>query len=121
MPEPLLFLPLNIFFSSSDSTFQFLLEQWKEQLPPGYLLKEAFIDPPFEEDACYCHFNFSKDKTDDNDSEVVLKYQWYIGERTPSNFVAIPGATGEVMSFHFFLSGCHSLLIILKYHVLLTP
>ncbi|XP_031130029.1 187-kDa microtubule-associated protein AIR9 [Ipomoea triloba] len=78
-----------------DSTFQFLLEQWKEQLPPGYLLKEAFIDPPFEEDACYCHFNFSKDNTDDSDSEVVLKYQWYIGERTPSNFVAIPTATGE--------------------------
>ncbi|XP_019185915.1 PREDICTED: 187-kDa microtubule-associated protein AIR9 isoform X3 [Ipomoea nil] len=78
-----------------DSTFQFLLEQWKEQLPPGYLLKEAFIDPPFEEDACYCHFNFSKDNTDDSGSEVVLKYQWYIGERTPSNFVAIPTATGE--------------------------
>ncbi|CAH9134676.1 unnamed protein product [Cuscuta epithymum] len=78
-----------------DSTFQFLLEQWKEKLPPGYLLKEAFIDLPFEEDACYCHFNFSKDKTDVSDSEIVLKYQWFIGEKTPSNFVEIPGATGE--------------------------
>ncbi|VFQ97381.1 unnamed protein product [Cuscuta campestris] len=79
-----------------DSTFQFLLEQWKEQLPPGHSLKEAFIDPPFEEDACYCHFKFSKDKTDVSASEIVLKYQWFIGDKTPNNFVKISDAVGEV-------------------------
>ncbi|KAL0398272.1 UNVERIFIED_CONTAM: microtubule-associated protein AIR9 [Sesamum radiatum] len=44
-----------------DSTFKFLLEQWKEQLPSGYLLKHASVDHPFEEDACCCHFEFVRD------------------------------------------------------------
>lgn len=79
-----------------DSTFSFLIEQWKDHLPPGYLLKEASIDKPFEEDACRCHFDFVKDGTVDTDSNFVLQYQWFIGERTPSNFTAIPDATGEV-------------------------
>ncbi|KAM7505783.1 hypothetical protein LguiB_004687 [Lonicera macranthoides] len=79
-----------------DSTFRFLVEKWKDQLPPGYLLKDASVDPPFEEDACCCHFNFIKDKTESSDSELVLKYQWFVGERTPSNFKAIPNTTGEV-------------------------
>ncbi|XP_052179549.1 187-kDa microtubule-associated protein AIR9 [Diospyros lotus] len=79
-----------------DSTFQFLFEQWKDQFPPGYLLKEASIDQPFEEDACFCHFSFITDKTGSNDSDLILKYQWFIGERTPSNFLPIPDATGEV-------------------------
>lgn len=78
-----------------DSTFRFLLEQWKEQLPQGFLLKEAFIDHPFEEDACYCHFNFVKDESESTDSDIDLKYQWFIGERTPSNFIEIHGATRE--------------------------
>lgn len=85
--------------SSTDSTFRFLLEQWKEQLPQGYLLKEAFIDQPFEEDACYCHFNFVKDEAENTDSDINLKYQWFIGERTPSNFIEIHGATREVILF----------------------
>ncbi|CAK9142867.1 unnamed protein product [Ilex paraguariensis] len=80
----------------ADSTFQFLFEQWKDQFPPGCLLKEAFIDQPFEEDACCCHFNFIKDKTESSDSELVLKYQWFIGERTPSNFIVIPDETRGV-------------------------
>ncbi|KAL6991640.1 187-kDa microtubule-associated protein air9, partial [Sarracenia purpurea var. burkii] len=79
-----------------DSTFRFLHEQWKDQLPPGYLLKEMSIDPPFEEDACCCHFNFMKDNTGSSNSDLVLKYQWFVGERIPSNFIAIPDATGEV-------------------------
>ncbi|XP_073129269.1 187-kDa microtubule-associated protein AIR9 [Henckelia pumila] len=81
---------------AADSTFKFLLEQWKEQLPPGYLLKKAFVDQPFEEDACYCHFEFVRDKAESSDSELDLKYQWFIGERTPSNFSAISGAVREV-------------------------
>ncbi|XP_058099162.1 187-kDa microtubule-associated protein AIR9 isoform X2 [Magnolia sinica] len=81
---------------AADSTFRFLVEQWKDHLPPGYILKEASADPPFEEDACHCHFIFAKDRTLSSDSELVLKYQWFIGEKTPTNFVAIADAEGEV-------------------------
>ncbi|XP_043702000.1 187-kDa microtubule-associated protein AIR9 [Telopea speciosissima] len=80
----------------ADSTFRFLVEQWKDHLPPGYLLKEASVDQPFEEDVCRCHFIFVKDHTLSTDSELVLKYQWFIGGRTPTNFVAIADAVGEV-------------------------
>ncbi|KAK9267176.1 hypothetical protein L1049_009596 [Liquidambar formosana] len=79
-----------------DSTFRFLIEQWKDHLPSGYLLKEASVDQPFEEDACHCHFDFVRDGTVSIDSTLALKYQWFVGERTPSNFTAIPDATGEV-------------------------
>ncbi|XP_047261960.1 187-kDa microtubule-associated protein AIR9 isoform X3 [Capsicum annuum] len=79
-----------------DSTFHFLLEQWKEQLPQGFLLKEAFIHQPVEEDACYCHFNFVMDETESTDTDVNLKYQWFIGDRTPSNFLEIHGAMREL-------------------------
>lgn len=81
---------------AADSTFRFLLEQWKDHFPPGYLLKEISMDKPFEEDACCCHFNFVTDKTGSSNSDLVLKYQWFVGERTPSNFIAIPEVTGEV-------------------------
>lgn len=94
-----------ILLSSTDSTFRFLLEQWKEQLPQGFLLKEAFIDHPFEEDACYCHFNFVKDESESTDSDIDLKYQWFIGERTPSNFIEIHGATREVIVFSYSIWG----------------
>ncbi|KAL0305433.1 UNVERIFIED_CONTAM: microtubule-associated protein AIR9 [Sesamum radiatum] len=79
-----------------DSTFKFLLEQWKEQLPSGYLLKHASVDHPFEEDACCCHFEFVRDVTEDSGSALDLKYQWFIGDRTPSNFTAISGACKEI-------------------------
>ncbi|KAL3522822.1 hypothetical protein ACH5RR_015656 [Cinchona calisaya] len=79
-----------------DSTFQFLLEQWKEQLPPGFLLKEASIEQPFEEDACCCNFDFVKDEAAGSDAKLLLKYQWFIGEKTPANFRVIPGATQKV-------------------------
>ncbi|XP_077243847.1 outer arm dynein light chain 1 protein [Tasmannia lanceolata] len=81
---------------ASDSTFRFLVEQWKDHLPPGYTLKEASVDQPFEEDACHCHFDFANDRSVSSDSELVLKYQWFIGERTPSNFVVIADAVGKV-------------------------
>ncbi|XP_074276682.1 187-kDa microtubule-associated protein AIR9 [Silene latifolia] len=77
-----------------ESTFHFLIEHWKDQLPPGFQLQEASIDPPFEEDACRCHFIFLKDHG--IDSNLVLKYQWYIGERTLSSFKIIPDAISEV-------------------------
>ncbi|KZV48806.1 hypothetical protein F511_09227 [Dorcoceras hygrometricum] len=79
-----------------DSTFKFLLEQWKEKLPSGYLLKKSFVDQPFEEDACYCHFEFVRDKAENSDSELNLKFQWFIGEKTPCHFSAISGAVKEI-------------------------
>lgn len=78
---------------AADSTFSFLSEQWKDHLPPDYVLKEAFIDMPFEEDACRCHFNFTNLSSD---CELVCKYQWFIGDKTPTNFVAIADAETEV-------------------------
>ncbi|KAF8413517.1 hypothetical protein HHK36_001507 [Tetracentron sinense] len=80
---------------ATDSAFQFLIDQWKDHFPPGYLLKEASVDQPFEEDACRCHFVFVKDRTLSTDLELVLKYQWFIGEKTPTHFVAIADAVGE--------------------------
>ncbi|XP_059596141.1 187-kDa microtubule-associated protein AIR9 isoform X2 [Vitis vinifera] len=79
-----------------DSTFRFLVEQWKDDLPLGYLIKETSIDQPFEEDACQCHFIFVKDGTSSICSNLVLKFQWFIGERSLSNFTAIPEAIEQV-------------------------
>ncbi|KAI4312428.1 hypothetical protein MLD38_037238 [Melastoma candidum] len=81
---------------AADSSFRFLAEQWKDRLPPGYILKEASVDKPFEEDACCCHFNLVSDGTSSDDSRLELKYQWFIGGRTPCNFSAIQDATDEV-------------------------
>ncbi|GMI70655.1 AUXIN-INDUCED IN ROOT CULTURES 9 [Hibiscus trionum] len=81
---------------AADSTFRFLFEQWKDHVPSGYLLKEASIDKPFEEDACRCHIVFVQESTLSTDSDIILKYQWFLGERTLSNFTAIPDANGEV-------------------------
>lgn len=67
-------------------------------MPPGYLLKQASVDPPFEEDICRCHFVFAKDRSLTNDSELTLKYQWFIGEKTPTNFLPIANGNGEVDS-----------------------
>ncbi|GLT64986.1 hypothetical protein SLA2020_374440 [Shorea laevis] len=81
---------------AADKTFRFLFDKWKDNFPPGYLLKEASIDKPFEEDTCHCHFVFIKESTLSVDAELILKYQWFMGERMLSNFTAIPAATGEV-------------------------
>ncbi|XP_020096671.1 187-kDa microtubule-associated protein AIR9 isoform X2 [Ananas comosus] len=78
---------------AADSTFSFLVESWKDHLPPGFMVKEAYIDQPFEEDTCRCHFTFANLSSD---SELVLKYQWFLGDRTPTNFVPITHAVGEV-------------------------
>lgn len=81
---------------AADSTMQFLVDQWRDHLPPGYLLKKASIDLPFEEDACSCHFVFIKDRSIYDETELVLKYQWFIGDKTPTNFEIIEGAVTEV-------------------------
>lgn len=77
---------------AADSTFSFLLDKWREHLPSGIMVKEASIDPPFEEDICRCHFDFANLNSD---SELVLKYQWFVGQRTPTKFEAIADAVEE--------------------------
>ncbi|ONI11137.1 hypothetical protein PRUPE_4G089200 [Prunus persica] len=81
---------------ATDSTFCFLVEQWKDHLPPGFLVKEASVEKPFEEDTCRCQFTVVQENTLGVDPQLILKYQWFVGERTPSNFTIIPDATGEV-------------------------
>lgn len=67
-------------------------------MPPGFFLRQASIDKPLEEDACRCHFTFDQDSELRIAEPLVLKYQWFLGERTLSNFVPIPDATDEVIS-----------------------
>ncbi|TQD70518.1 hypothetical protein C1H46_043948 [Malus baccata] len=81
---------------AADSTFRFLVEQWKDHLPPGFLVKKVSVEKPFEEDTCRCQFTFVQENTLATDPQLILKYQWFVGERTPSNFTIIPDATGEV-------------------------
>ncbi|WVZ61871.1 hypothetical protein U9M48_011679 [Paspalum notatum var. saurae] len=78
---------------AADSTFSFLLEQWKNKLPQDYMVNKAYVDHPFEEDPCHCHFSFTNP---DSENELVLKYQWFLGGKTPTNFVPIPEALSEV-------------------------
>ncbi|XP_050872526.1 187-kDa microtubule-associated protein AIR9 isoform X1 [Lathyrus oleraceus] len=80
---------------AAESTFRFLVEKWKDHLPPGFLLKEASIDKPLEEDVCHSHFTFVHDGAMSTDPPLVLKYQWFCGDVTLSNFVPIQEATDE--------------------------
>lgn len=84
----------------AESTFRFLVEKWKDHIPPGFLLKEASIDKPLEEDVCSCHFTIIHDGALSTDLPLILKYQWFCGDVTLSNFFPIPDATGEVRSQH---------------------
>lgn len=102
----------------SASTFRFLFEQWKNQLPDGYVLNNASVDKPFEEDACYSHFNFERDASLSNDSELAFEYQWFIGERTSSNFVAISDADKEVRMSQLIKFSSANVTFILFYQAL---
>lgn len=79
-----------------ESSMKFLTAQWAEKIPPGYAVKQALIEKPSEEDPCSCHFTFTKQSNELEDLEISLQYQWFIGGKTPSNFVPIEGATEEV-------------------------
>lgn len=68
-------------------------------MPPGYILKKASIDSPFEEDACRCHFLFLKERGVSEESELTLKYQWFIAQKTPMDFEKIEGAMSEVRPY----------------------
>ncbi|CAN1227773.1 187-kDa microtubule-associated protein AIR9 [Linum grandiflorum] len=81
----------------SESIFHFLLEKWKDHLPAGYLLKDARVDQPFEDDICRCHFNFHQDEIPSDEPPLVLKYQWFVGERPLSEFIPIADANKEVL------------------------
>ncbi|KAK7304069.1 hypothetical protein RJT34_15087 [Clitoria ternatea] len=81
---------------AAESTFRFLVEKWQDRVPPGFFLKEASIDKPVEEDVCRCHFTIIHDGAASTDPPLVLKYQWFCGDMSLSNFVPIPDATGEI-------------------------
>ena len=84
--------------NGTESSMRFLKAQWSEKIPPGYAIEQALIEKPSEEDPCSCHFTFTKHNNELED--LTLRYQWYIGGKTPTNFVPIEGATDEV-SLHF--------------------
>lgn len=79
----------------AESTFRFLVEKWQDHIPPGFFLKEASIDKPLEEDVCRCHFTFVHDGAMSTDPPLVLKYQWFCGDLSLSNFIPIQDATDE--------------------------
>ncbi|KAK7328506.1 hypothetical protein VNO77_22615 [Canavalia gladiata] len=81
---------------TAESTFHFLVEKWKDCIPPGFFLKEASIDKPVEEDVCRCHFTIIHDSAAGTDPPLVLKYQWFCGDLSLSNFVPIPDAISEI-------------------------
>ncbi|TKY72978.1 187-kDa microtubule-associated protein AIR9 [Spatholobus suberectus] len=81
---------------AAESTFHFLVEKWKDRIPPGFFLKEASIDKPVEEDMCCCHFTIIHDDAASTDTPLVLKYQWFYGDISLSNFVPILDATDEI-------------------------
>ncbi|KAL2327482.1 hypothetical protein Fmac_020909 [Flemingia macrophylla] len=81
---------------AADSTFRFLVEKWKNCIPPGFSLKEASIDKPVEDDVCCCHFTIIHDGAASTDPPLVLKYQWFCGDISLSKFVPIPDATNEI-------------------------
>ncbi|ESQ52069.1 hypothetical protein EUTSA_v10016130mg [Eutrema salsugineum] len=79
---------------AAESTFRFLVERWQDTLPSGCLIKEASVDRPSEESPCQCHFVLVQEKT--TDTELVLRYQWSVADRSLSNFFPIHDATNEV-------------------------
>lgn len=77
---------------AASSTFQFLLSQWTDSMPLGYTVKKTWVGLPQEEDPCPCEFSFENFDSEGEEAELVLKYQWYVGDKTPINFVPISGA-----------------------------
>ena len=71
---------------------------------PAQITENHEKDQPVEQDACHSHFVFVQDSTVSTDLQLGLKYQWFIGERPLSIFVAISGVTSEVTdsSYIFF-------------------
>ncbi|CAJ2661630.1 unnamed protein product [Trifolium pratense] len=83
---------------AAESTFRFLAEKWQDHIPSGFFLKEASIDKPLEEDVCRSHFTFVHDGATSTVPPLVLKYQWFCGDLTLSNFIPIQDATDEFYS-----------------------
>ncbi|KAI5064749.1 hypothetical protein GOP47_0019444 [Adiantum capillus-veneris] len=78
------------------SSMKFLEEQWADRIPPGYTFEQAFIEQPFEEYPCKCQFIFRSKSDEFENLELKVQYQWFIGGKTPSDFVAIEGANKEI-------------------------
>lgn len=80
---------------ASESTLQFLVAQWRDRLPPGYTVKKASIEPPSEEDCCSCFFILEKESSMQEESDLTLTYQWWVGDKTATNFKPIEGAVSK--------------------------
>ncbi|MCO5582339.1 hypothetical protein L7F22_036233 [Adiantum nelumboides] len=75
-----------------ESTLQFLMAQWRDRLPPGLSVQKAVIDSPSEEDCCSCCFLLEKESGIQEDIDVILTYQWFLGDKSATNFLPIEGA-----------------------------
>ncbi|KAL3696460.1 hypothetical protein R1sor_010536 [Riccia sorocarpa] len=75
-----------------ESTLQFVSAEWSSSLPPGYRVKTAEVSSPREEDPCLCTFIFEKVDDSFEDTELSMKYQWFVGGKTAVEFVPIDGA-----------------------------
>eukprot|EP00250_Pteridium_aquilinum_P034177 c7193_g1_i1 orf=271-5415(-) len=80
---------------ASDSTLHFLVSQWRDKLPPGLTVRKATIDPPSEEDCCSCCFILEWESGMLEDSDLILTYQWFVGDKTATNFMPIEGAVSK--------------------------
>ena len=78
---------------------RFLVNQWADRIPPGYSLEKAFIVQPSEEFPCQCEFSFQKSNGNSGALGLSLRYQWFIGGKTPFSFIPIQGAVNEVSLF----------------------
>lgn len=77
---------------ASESTLHFLVAQWRDKLPPGLTVRKATMDPPSEEDCCSCCFILEKESGVLEDPDLILTYQWFVGDKTGTNFMPIEGA-----------------------------
>lgn len=65
-------------------------------MPPGYSVKKAWVDNPAEEDPCTCDFVLEKMEGAFEDTELLLNYQWFVGDKTPASFAPVEGAVSEI-------------------------
>ncbi|KAG6542402.1 hypothetical protein Mapa_016231 [Marchantia paleacea] len=91
---------------AAESTLEFLSAEWSDNLPPGYRVKTAELNSPREEDPCLCSFIFEKVDDSFEDTELSMKYQWFVGGKTAMEFVPIEGAVEMYWPRHDDVGNC---------------
>ena len=97
---------------------KYLKARWFDKIPPGYDFEQAFIEKPSEGYPCSCHFTFVK-HTNNETEELTLRYQWFIGDKIPENFIPIENATKEVSCHLFLLFELSTITVLLNASTLL--